>query len=285
MAAVVGVHGIAQELKGSRVLAAGWLPAMLDGIANAGVEPPTDQGTLRMAYYGTLFRRVGTLGPEIWPPLTAADLTEPDEQSLLEAWWAEAARVDPQVTGPEAATMARTPRSVQRALLALSRSSYFQGIAERIIAGFVRQVHAYFTDPKVRRDARAAVEKVVGPETRVIVGHSLGSVVAYEALAAHPEWSVTTLVTLGSPLGIPTVVFDRLDPAPVAGVGVWPGRVRRWVNVCDAGDVVALEKRLSRCFGDKVEDKPVHNGGKAHDVVPYLTASVTGAAISDGLRG
>jgi hypothetical protein len=285
VAVVVGVHGIAQQLKGAHVLAAGWLPAMLDGIAHAGGRPPDGPDPLRIAYYGTLFRRAGTMGPDRWPVLTAAELTAEDERDLLYRWWAEAARVDPDVPGPDAATMVRTPRSVQRALLALSRSRCFAGVAEHVIAGFVRQVHAYFTDPDVRRAARAAVEEAVGPDTRVIVGHSLGSVVAYETLAAHPEWKVTTLVTLGSPLGIPAVVFDRLDPAPSGATGAWPGPVRTWVNVCDSGDVVALEKRLASRFGDAVTDRLVHNGGKAHDAVPYLTARETGSAIADGLWG
>ena len=49
----------------------------------------------------------------------------------------------------------------------------------------------------------------------MLVGHSLGSVVAYEALCANPEWPVRMLVTLGSPLGIPNLIFDRLEPAPL----------------------------------------------------------------------
>ena len=48
--------------------------------------------------------------------------------------------------------------------------------------------------------------------TEVIVAHSLGSVVAYEALCAHPEWPVRNLVTLGSPLGIRNLIFDQLVP-------------------------------------------------------------------------
>ena len=121
-----------------------------------------------------------------------------------------------------------------------------------------------------------------------MVGHSLGSVVAYEALCAHPEWPVRALVTLGSPLGIRNLIFDRLLPAPAAGArgevrGAWPGGVRSWVNVADAGDVVALVKDLRPLFGDQVACYLVHNGSHAHDVRPYLTAAETGAAIAAGL--
>ena len=118
----------------------------------------------------------------------------------------------------------------------------------------LQQVRRYMTDPQVRRAAQDRVAAEVGEDTRVVVGHSLGSVVAYEALCAHPEWPVRALVTLGSPLGIRNLIFDRLVPAPAAagpgGVrGAWPGGVRSWVNVADAGDVVALVKDLRPLFG------------------------------------
>jgi pimeloyl-ACP methyl ester carboxylesterase len=121
----------------------------------------------------------------------------------------------------------------------------------------------------------------------VVVAHSLGSVVAYEALCAHPEWGITDLVTLGSPLGVPHIVLHRLHPAPsVVGreaVGVWPS-VTRWVNISDDGDFVALQPRLRLIFGAGVTDAAVHNGVGAHTVTRYLSAPETGAAIFAGLR-
>lgn len=78
--------------------------------------------------------------------------------------------------------------------------------------------------------------------------HSLGSVVAYETLHAHPELGVNTFITLGSPLGMPSAVFDVLDPAPVEGRGQCPPGVTSWTNIADAGDLVALPRRLGDRF-------------------------------------
>ena len=130
---------------------------------------------------------------------------------------------------------------------------------------------------------------MINGEVRVIVDHSLGSVVAYEALCAHPQWPVQALVTLGSPLGIPNLIFHRLQPAPQpTGVGRgemrghWPGpALRSWSNVVDQGDVVALVKDLRPAFGPEVDCWLVNNGARAHDVTPYLTA--VGRAISAGV--
>jgi hypothetical protein len=72
-------------------------------------------------------------------------------------------------------------------------------------------------------------------------------------------------------------------PSPVDGRGVWPAPVSRWVNIADRGDVVALVKSLSSRFGDSVEDVLVHNGARAHDAIPYLTAEETGRVIATAL--
>lgn len=282
MAQIVGVHGIGQQLKGRNTLKAVWLPAMRDGLERADALVPADEA-VTCAFYGDLFRTKGLgLGD---PPYTARDVADGFEQELLGAWWRSAVETESQVRGPEDKTKLRTPDPVQRALHALSRSRFFAGLSERALIRFIKQVRRYFTEPELREQACERIAREVDADTRVLVGHSLGSVVAYEALCAHPGWPVRTLVTLGSPLGIPNLIFDRLQPAPVNGRGAWPGGVARWVNVADRGDVVALVKQLRPCFGDveRVEDLRVNNGAKAHDISPYLTAAETGHAIAAGL--
>jgi hypothetical protein len=212
---------------------------------------------------------------------------------MLAEWWDEAARTDPAVIAQDARTLAgRAPRSVQGALRALSGSRFFAALGERALLGDLRQVRDYFHRPDIRQQARQRVSEAVGDDTRVMVGHSLGSVVAYEALSVNPGWSIRMLVTLGSPLGIPNLLFDRLEPAPLLAAdaqpgprGRWPGPGRAWVNVADKGDVVALVKDLRVVFGPDVDCWVVDNGATAHDARPYLTAVQTGRAIRHGLGG
>ena len=198
--------------------------------------------------------------------------------------WREAAAVEEEVTGPEARTKVSTPHIVQRALNALSGSRFFAWIAEHAFIFDLKQVRSYLHDQAIRQAVRERVEQAVAPETRVMVGHSLGSVVAYEVLCAHPEWPVRTLVTLGSPLGIRNLIFDLLEPAPQNEIGAWPGSVQRWINIVDGGDIVALVKDLRPHFGEKVENHLISNGATAHAIEPYLTARETGDAIATGLR-
>ncbi|MFC4047185.1 hypothetical protein ACFO1B_53000 [Dactylosporangium siamense] len=268
---------------------ADWFPAISGGLSRAEVAPDD----LSCAFYGDLFRPAGRMLGAAEPAETQVE--DPFDVELLFAWWAEAALVDSAVVPPDARTLARTPRSVQAALNALANSRFFAaayrrapGVFDRLLVSDLQQVRRYMTEPSLRQEVRARVENAVTSETRVVVAHSLGSVAAYEALCAHPEWKVNTFITLGSPLGIRQLFFDRLDPSPRHSdsgelVGVWPGAVEHWTNLADDGDVVALVKDLRSRFGPKVVSIIVHNGAHAHDSSRYLSTVEVGAAIAAGL--
>jgi hypothetical protein len=282
MTRVVLVHGIAQQVKGPETLLADWYPALADGLVlAAGAELARDE--VSMAFYGDLFRPTGHRGFGE-SELDASDVQEGIERDLLLQWWTSASERETRVGGPGAATRLRTPVLVQRALDALSHSAFFSGLSERAMIGSARQVRRYFTEPEVRAAIQDRLARAVSRDTEVVVAHSLGSVVAYEALCAHPEWPDLTLITLGSPLAVRNLVFNRLLPPPTDGRARWPAPVKRWTNIADAGDVVALAKELAPVFGDRIRDLLVHNGAKAHDVRPYLTARDTGLVVAEALR-
>lgn len=297
MSLVVGVHGVAQQFKGEHVLRAEWTPSLQDGLRRAGEHSEAalrvlgDAG-LRCAFYGDLFRPPGRpLGiGDLF--LTAEDVTDYDAE-LLRSWWKAAAEADPEVVSPSARSLG--PRNVvQAALRALSASKFFAGVAYKALIFDLIQVRRYFTEPEIRQAARARVEAAIGQDTRVIVAHSLGSVVAYEALCAHPEWHIDLFLTVGSPLGIRNLIFDRLEPAPVLDPaarqarGHWPGSVRSWANVADVNDVVALVKDFRPLFYRGPSPEAfigflVDNGAHAHDVSPYLTSREAGQALAAAL--
>lgn len=281
---VVGVHGVNNQYSGRNNLNAAWRLAILDGIEAAGVT--VGEFDFDSVFYGDIFRPPGRLlagGSE--PVLTADDLDEHD-LDLMVAWWQEAARVDPGVRPPDVVTLSMTT-ALQRALAALSNSRFFANVSERMLIFWIKQVRTYFTNAEARERIQERALARIGDDTRVVVAHSLGSVVAYEALCARPDCGVTTLVTLGSPLGLRNIIFDRLDPPPALRegrlMGVWPGKVVSWTNIADEGDFVALVKDLRPAFGNAVENYRVDTGMRSHDVLRYLTADVTGAAVAGGL--
>jgi hypothetical protein len=286
MVRIVVVHGVGHETDGELTLHHELFPYLQQGIVRAGssVEP----GAVCFASYGLCFRLRGEVLAPV-PYFDAKDVEEGFESELLLAWWRRAAEVDPRVVPPDQEVLARTPVWASRALAALSRARFLTGVSDRLLVGALKQVRRYFTEPELRSRIRGIVAEAITEETSVVVGHSLGSVVAYEVLCASPEFPGRSLVTLGSPLGLANLVFDRLQPEPrPPGCervrGRWPGPVRTWTNIADRGDVVAAVEDLRPLFGDGIRQIRVDNSSHAHDMRPYLTEELTGAAIVAALN-
>lgn len=289
MAGIVGIHGIGQQFGGGYQLRDVWLSAIRDGLAaaeHANVAAALRPGDVRVAFFGDLFRPSGrmALGE---PAYSAADVQPGLERDLLTVLYDTAVAADPALSQPPGA-MGRSRVGMQVMLRGLARSRTFARATERALIGNLKQVTAFLTDPVVKREVLGRVCEQVSNQTRVVIGHSLGSIVAYEYLCRERPAPVELLVTLGSPLGITNVVFDRLSPAPVGGLGVWPGQVAAWVNVADPNDIVALRKDLAPLFpglipSQEVADRLVDNGNEPHAANRYLNARQTGSAIGEVL--
>jgi hypothetical protein len=295
MALVVGIHGIAQQYRGGAQLREAWFPALQDGMTAAGYRSAAEslpRDELRVSFFGDFFRPRAALGGP--PPVGAKDLTSHDEIALLSSLYAELVVQQPSLAPPKSA-LGPGLVAVQEMVERLLRSETLARASERLLVGSLKQVVAFLTDDDVKRDVLSRVNEDVDDGTQVLIGHSLGSVVAYEFICRYRPPNLSTLITLGSPLGIRNVIFDRLSPKPVAGKGIWPGAgadgtsrgVRSWVNVADPDDIVALRKDLDSLFAApgqaSVEDRLVDNGGQPHSVTRYLAAKEVGSAIADAL--
>jgi len=291
---IVGIHGINHTYLTAPEIEANWLQSLQGGLQEAGF-PPIAQEDLKIAAYGALFRPEGTRSGNL---PKANDIQDDWEADLLREWWKEAAKLSEQnrseknslgedltIQGPDFEGRGATPELVQRALRQLAKSRYFKELGgERAILFAIKQVREYLHNPDMKKQIQNRVAQKVTEDTRIIIGHSLGSIVAYECLCAHPEWNVHTLVTLGSPLGIYPLIFESLTPKPQNGQGIYPPNIKKWFNIADKGDIVALEKELAPKFGDVV-DILVHNGWESHCARRYLNARETGKAIAHGLNG
>lgn len=289
MAKVLGIHGIRQQLKGGPELTNLWWLALRGGLEAAGYREAADRleaNDLRVAFYGDLFRPTGSMAGG-GPAYTATDVLPGPERELLGAWYEQALAQEPDI-GPPEGSMGSGAVVVQVMLKRLLQSKTFAGVAERALIGDLKQVTAFLTDHAIKERVLERVSREMTAETQVVIGHSLGSVVAYEYLARFAPAQVQTLVTVGSPLGMPGLIFDRLSPAPSDGVNVWPGTIPRWVNIADKNDTVALRKQLAPLFPPPkgtpaMEDHLVNNGKEPHGIGPYLNSRQAGQAVGGSL--
>lgn len=151
------------------------------------------------------------------------------------------------------------------------------------VATFLREVSRYFRPDAPTRQLvqQVIVEQIRAHRPNIVIAHSLGSVIAYETLWAHPDLHADLLITLGSPLGMKAVIFDRLEPRPHNGFGLRPPNVGRWVNIADPGDIVAIPRPFTRRFiPDANYDRRHIHWGNFHSVCYYLTSHPTLSAIN-----
>ena len=270
MAHVVGVHGIGNRQAGRTSAEAA---AMLGGRWTTVLRRSLGTGSqLRavVAYYAHHLACETAQGAR-----DPAQLTEPEQQLLLD--WVDALGAPTEVAQGLLTQPARAAADWVARRFGLDHA-----LVRLLVTTFCREVHTYFTVPDRRAAVRDTVANAITSEQpRVLLAHSLGSVVAYETLWARPDLQVELLVTLGSPLGMPDVVFDRLQPGPENGRGQRPPGVQRWINVADPGDVIAVPRGLAASFDGLDADLTTPIGVfNFHKVTGYLSCTTTAAALA-----
>jgi alpha-beta hydrolase superfamily lysophospholipase len=154
---------------------------------------------------------------------------------------------------------------VQAIIRAIDRHA--PGLSKRSLEAFMRDVYLYTTNFAVKDAINAIVAKEMTQQPTIVVGHSLGSVVAYNVLKSDENLNVPLYVSLGCPLGIRTVTQQF---RPVAH----PASVRAWYNAFDKRDVVALTPLDAANFPvtPPIEnhDKVDNQTDNRHGIIGYL---------------
>jgi len=308
---VTFVHGIGNKPEPS-VLLEHWRAALLD---DDGIDLASLGVSSSLVYWADVLYPqplVETSGDES-APLELAPMVDAAPSDL--SWLAS---LPPQERGfverlgieVGLATVAPTPGDDLEAIVAdspLEAVPLPAWLKRRLMRAFLRDVHHYLYDVEfsprvgesfqVRRDVRARTVTALtndGPMPRphVVIGHSLGSVVAYDVLVNCPGTPpVDGIITVGSPLGL-SEVQGALTPPYTRNDG-WPERCLadgRWVNVSDGMDpVCGADPRLAGDFRRhgvvRVDDVAVKNRGSwRHSISKYLGQPQLRNALRDMLQ-
>jgi hypothetical protein len=159
-------------------------------------------------------------------------------------------------------------------------------VVEDIALGTPRfmQANNYLAKPRIRAGVLNRVLRRLPQSGRmVIVGHSLGSVIAADLVRRLPVGlEVVGIVTIGSPLAHPEFAVDKLRDMlkePPTNLG-W------WINFWNAADPVTTHRGISSVFPWLVDFRiPTVVGVHCHDADMYLADRAVAAAVGLGLFG
>jgi hypothetical protein len=286
---LVFVHGRSQQGKDPAVLKEEWLGALAKGLEKNGLVLPADV-EVRLPFYGD---RLDAFAKESEVPLTDDLRTKGGEADpgflAFEAAMAEALRQRAGVTDQQINDAygdnpkPKGPQNwewVQAIFRALDK--HVPGMSDKALETFTRDVYLYSTRSGVKTEINGIVAAALTEsEPTVVVGHSLGSVVAYSVLREDPRaLRVPLYITVGSPLGV-RPIRDQLKPLK------FPKPAKAWYNAYDERDVVALYPLDRNNFP---VTPAVTNYGKVknhtdnrHGIVGYLDDATVAKAIHDAL--
>ncbi len=289
---LVLVHGRSQQHKDARQLKAAWLDALGTGLAKSGLELPIPEHDVRFPYYGdTLSDLVGGATPEEAAKVIVRGDGADAEQRRFVLDVMEEARLAAGITeddllavgDPEVVDKGPLNWGWVRVVLKALDSKVDGGAA---LALATNDVYQYLVDKTIKDEIDEGVAGAFTPGVEtVVVGHSLGTVVAHTVLKERAEaegWLVPAYVSVGSPLGISRIRREVVPPR-------WPAGLGAWLNAFDPRDVVALFPLDAAHFnvgdaGPITNKADVHNHtDNRHGISGYLDDAVVARTVYDAL--
>ena len=154
--------------------------------------------------------------------------------------------------------------------------------ASRAMVWVLHEVYLYLYEAEAALEVRRFICDEAPRETRIVIGHSLGSVIAYDLLRRGQLPQVHTFFAVGSPLGFPTVqkalartMDNRTEPSDL--------RLHSWATIYDPRDAVTGGRGLNHAW-PQTNDIPVENRRRnSHGIREYLGQASLGAAVCEAL--
>jgi pimeloyl-ACP methyl ester carboxylesterase len=282
------VHGRSQQGRDPFELQSIWMETLRRGAAKINRTLPEGLD-VAFPYYGD---KLDELARQSEIPVTndiqAKGHPVNDDFLKFQAAVAEAMRSGAGITDAQvqqefgAHTTERGPQNwawVQAIIRAIDR--YSGGVSQSTIEFFMRDIYLYTTRAGVRDEIDRLVGPVLNETPCVVIGHSLGSVVAYNILRTDRRaLKVEAYITVGCPLAI-RAIRDQLRP-----IG-FPTPVKAWYNAFDPKDVVALYPLDARNFP---VSSAIENYGKVrnatdnrHGIIGYLDDADVAKHVLDAL--
>jgi pimeloyl-ACP methyl ester carboxylesterase len=205
---VVILHGRAAQMDIPATIRRDYEDALRFGLERIGSSVDQSAIDVRFAFYGDIWR------PDLRQPLPRIEPAPPGEEFGLPGVGDISLWVDEHL-----------------------------GVGDALLEHILRDVDDYFTEPDLRRLTNARLGQAVrsdlpNGEKAIVVGFSMGSLVAYDSLRSDGSLPVAALITIGSPLAMPSF-YRRVENSAPAGAAVrtpFPSQLGMWVNVWTKDD-------------------------------------------------
>lgn len=243
MKVIVGIHGLDNKPERS-TLNQWWLKAMNEGLGR--IRSKVEVSNFELVY---------------WADITYPTPLDMEDPYFLDDVYTRAPDTV-SYSGTELIATSLLSKGLQRVWHWVRGSKFSNRTFEwldPLVRRYFQEVDIYLfnSDPAKRSRIRNRLMEVLWRFRRdeiLLIGHSMGSVIAYDVLLSEEEkFPIHTLVTLGSPLGFPYIA-EKIAQAHQINVSIpirlpTPSSILdQWHNFYDATDVIALQHKLADIY-------------------------------------
>jgi len=251
---IIGIHGLGNKPP-KYLLTKWWKDAMIEGMKSEGINKRIPD--FEMIYWADILYD---------KPLNQWE-KDPENPYYLD---------EPYTTAPESFEIedysfiekvtAFISDQLNKIFLNEDKTLNYSFLSDYILKKYFRDLDIYYIEEcndkndnycKVRDLIRNRIAKAINKYKDYeicIIAHSMGSIVAYDVLNyIIPEKKINTLITIGSPLGLPVVVSKIAAEHNILHKGndlmvTPPGVTSSWFNMADIMDHVAINFKLADDF-------------------------------------
>ncbi len=265
---IIGIHGLGNK-PAAAVLHRWWRKSLHEGFRAIG--HPRRRLPFETVYWADILHRI---------PYDPAIRDRGDERFLEEPYRPSPGAPIPVSRPVRKKILDLVEKQIMRLDPDEGSSLLWKQLNDLVLRRFFAELEAYYTNSlEIAPGAALAYRDIVrtrladklrehsGKEI-LLIAHSMGSIIAYDVLSsAPPGMQVHTLITIGSPLGMPLIMHNiRLEQKLATGEKLAaPASITRgWYNLADLADKVALNYHLANDFvpnpaGVGVTDIEVYN--------------------------
>ena len=267
---VIAIHGLGNKPPKTQ-LESWWKQSMLEGLKL--IKKEIDFPEFRFIYWADIMYE---------KPLNENITDREDPLFLDEPYTPAPENFIPKLNSVRQKVLDFIDEQLDRIFLNDDLTVNFSAITDKIIHNYFRELEIYYSEEcldvndtscKAKETIRKRVADVIRShkdDKIMLIGHSMGSIIAYDVLTyVVPDVEIDTFITIGSPLGMPVIVGKIASTSNNKYTGEYklrtpPGVKWRWFNFSDLEDKVALIYNLSKKFnrnshGVRPENYVVYN--------------------------
>ncbi|MCF7824692.1 MAG: lipase family protein [Candidatus Marinimicrobia bacterium] len=267
---IIGIHGLGNKPP-ANILKDWWLRAMREGLTRLNFD--TKEIPFELVFWADILH----------PELLDTEISDKHQPGYVEEPYVPGSTTgDPLRESLRAKLFKYVDKQLDSIFLDEDMTLNLAGVTDVIIRKYFGDLGAYFQDDCVSltnqdcsarkhiQDRLLTVLKKYSGYDILLVGHSMGSIVAFDILSRYAdELKINTFVTIGSPLGLPFIMGRELarqrSQNPDLKRPMVPESIQKqWINLADIEDKVAMDHALNDDYlknqkGVGIEDHAVYN--------------------------